>query len=277
MEDAIQDFLNALSEWSTSSIPDFGVKLVIAVLLVIIGRYLAKLFVRWMVRVMRNAKVDETLVKFSEDLVYYIILAILVISALGVLGFPTTSLIAILGAGSLAIGLALQDSLANFASGILIIVIRPYRVNNLVQVAGESGFVEEIRFFHTELRTFDNQVLFIPNSDVMDNNILNYSEMDWIRLDLTYGIGYGDDLLKAKRILQEIVASDSRITSDPAPTVAVRELGDSSVNFAVRPYVKLDDMIDVTFDLTEAVKLRFDAEGISIPFPQRDVHVFSNQ
>lgn len=277
MEDAIQDLLNALSEWSTSSIPDFGVKLVIAVLLVIIGRYLARLFVRWMVRVMRNAKVDETLVKFSEDLVYYIILAILVISALGVLGFPTTSLIAILGAGSLAIGLALQDSLANFASGILIIVIRPYRVNNLVQVAGESGFVEEIRFFHTELRTFDNQVLFIPNSDVMDNNILNYSEMDWIRLDLTYGIGYGDDLLKAKRILQEIVASDSRITSDPAPTVAVRELGDSSVNFAVRPYVKLDDMIDVTFDLTEAVKLRFDAEGISIPFPQRDVHVFSNQ
>ncbi len=276
MEEAVQSLTDFFANWSITSLPDFLLKLIGAILVVIIGRYLVKLVVRWLMRVLSRANVDATLARFVEQLSYYVLLAILVISALSLLGFPTTSLIAVLGAFSLAIGLALQDSLSNFASGILVIILRPYQVGHLVEIAGETGFVEEIRFFHTVLRAPDNKVLFIPNSDVMDGNILNFSEMEWVRVDLTFGIGYGDDLQKAKRILEELVAADERIASDPAPVVAVSELGDSSVNFAVRPFVKLDDMIPVRFALTEAVKLRFDAEGISIPFPQRDVHVYTN-
>lgn len=273
MEDATNDLINSLSGWSISNIPDFGLRLIGAILLLLIGRLAAKWIVRWADRFFKRTELDETLTKFFEKLIYFGLLAILVIAALNLLGFETSSIVAILAASTLAIGLALQDSLSNLASGILIIILRPYRVHNLVDISDEIGYVEEIRFFHTVLRTPDNKLLFIPNSDVMDNNIINYSEMEWIRLDLTFGIGYGDDLLKAKQILEGIVADDERIAVDPAPLVAVRELGDSSVNFVVRPYVKENDMLRVTFDLTEQVKLQFDANGISIPFPQRDVHL----
>ncbi len=273
MEDATNDLINSLSGWSISNIPDFGLRLVGAILLLILGRWFAKWVARWADRFFKRADLDETLTTFFDKLIYFGLLALLVIAALNLLGFETSSIIAILAASTLAIGLALQDSLSNLASGILIIILRPYRVKNLVDISGEIGYVEEIRFFHTVLRTPENKILFIPNSDVMDNNIINYSEMDWIRLDLTFGIGYGDDLLQAKQILEGIVADDERIAIDPAPVVAVRELGDNSVNFAVRPYVKENDMVRVAFDLTEQVKLQFDANNISIPFPQRDVHL----
>ena len=273
MEDATNELINSFSGWSISNIPNFGLRLVGAILLLLIGRWLAKWIVRWADRFFKRTELDETLTTFFDKLIYFSLLAIFVIAALNLLGFETSSIVAILAASTLAIGLALQDSLSNLASGILIIILRPYRVKNLVDISGEIGYVEEIRFFHTVLRTPDNKILFIPNSDVMDNNIINYSEMDWIRLDLTFGIGYDDNLLQAKQILEGIIADDKRIAVDPAPVVAVRELGDSSVNFAVRPYVKEQDMIQVAFDLTEQVKLQFDANGISIPFPQRDVHL----
>lgn len=273
MEDATNELINSLSGWSTENLPDLVLRLIGIVLMLIVGRWFAKWIVRLANRFFKRIELDETLANFFASLIYFGILAILIIAALNILGFETSSIIAILAASTLAIGLALQDSLGNFASGMLIIMLRPYRVKDLVNISGETGYVEEIRFFHTVLRNRDNKILFIPNSDVMDNNIINFSEMEWVRLDLTFGIGYGDDLLAAKRILEDIVAADERIAVDPPPLIAVRELGDSSVNFAVRPYVKEYDMVAVEYGLTEQVKLQFDAQGISIPFPQRDVHL----
>jgi small conductance mechanosensitive channel len=193
------------------------------------------------------------------------------------LGIPTASIIAVLGASALAVGLALQDTLSNVASGVLIIFLRPYHVNDLVELGNKLGTVTSVSFFHTELRTPDNKIVLIPNSDVMDGNITNYSRMDWLRADMMFGIGYGDDLLKAKRILQEIVNADERIADDPEPTIAVQELGDNSVNLAVFVFTRLEDRIKVQQDTTEKVKLRFDEEGISIPFPQRDIHLVGSQ
>jgi small conductance mechanosensitive channel len=224
--------------------------------------------------VLEKARVDPTLVSFFGNIFYYLFLAIIVVAALNNLGIPTTSIVAIIGAATLAIGLALQDSLGNLAAGVVIIILRPYRIGDYIETSSATGYVTEIQLFHTLLTTRDNKSVLVPNSDVLDNNIVNYSRTELIRLELVYGISYGDDLLKAKRILREIVEADERVAKDPIPEVAVKELGDSSVNFAVRPYVRVRDEVPVTFHITEQVKLRFDAEGISIPFPQRDVHLF---
>jgi small conductance mechanosensitive channel len=196
------------------------------------------------------------------------------IAALSTLGFETTSFIAVIGAAGLAIGFALQGSLANFASGVMLIIFRPFSVGNFVEAGGQSGSVEEIRIFSTVLKTPDNKMVIIPNSKITGDNIVNYSAKDQRRIDMVFGIGYGDDLQRAKQILERIIAEDSRILDDPAVTIGVLELGDSSVNFAVRPWVKTADYWAVYFDLMEKVKLTFDREGISIPFPQRDVHLF---
>jgi small conductance mechanosensitive channel len=273
-EQEITDFFN---DWSNNVGDNLIPNLIISIIILIVGRWLARLITKAMVRMLQRSDVDETLQHFFSQLIYYSLLAIVIIIALTNLGIPTTSLIAVLGAFALAIGLALQDTLGNLASGILIIMLKPYLVDDLVEIGGERGVVTKVGFFHTQMRTADNKVLLVPNSDVMDGNILNYSEMDWIRVDMTFGIGYGDDLLNAKSILQEIVAADERITDDPPPIIAVEELGDNSVNLAVRPYTKLDDMLQVRFDVTEQVKLRFDEEGISMPFPQRDVHLIDSQ
>ncbi len=239
----------------------------------IIGRWVARLLAAAFDKALQRSEVDETLRNFLRQITYYSLLVVVFIIALAYLGIPTTSLVAILGASALAIGLALQDTLGNFASGILIIFLKTYQVGDLVEIGDKIGTVRSVGFFHTELRTPDNKILLIPNGDVMDGNIINYSEMDWIRVDMTFGIGYDDDLRQAKRILHEIVTSDERITADPEPIIGVLELGDNSVNLALRPYVKLEDMFNVRFDIIEQVKLRFDAEGISIPYPQRDVHL----
>ena len=277
MDVSEQDVTDFFTQWSSNVGGNVLPNLIVSIIILIVGRWLARLLTKAVEKSLRRAKIDETLQKFFSQIVYYSLLAVVVIMALTNLGIPTTSLIAVLGAFALAIGLALQDTLGNLASGVLIIMLRPYHVNDLVEIGDERGTVTGVGFFHTQLRTFDNKVLLIPNSDVMDGNIINYSEMDWIRVDMTFGIGYDDDLRKAKQILQEIVAEDERIPEDPAPIIAVEELGDNSVNLAVRPYTRLDDMLQVRFDITEQVKLRFDAEGISIPFPQRDVHLISHQ
>ena len=277
MDVSEQDVTDFFTEWSNNIGDNLIPNLIISIIILIVGRWLARFLTKAFQKALQRAKVDETLQKFFSQLVYYALLAVVIIMALTNLGIPTASLIAILGALALAIGLALQDTLSNLASGVLIIMLRPYEVNDLVEIGGERGTVTTVAFFHTHLRTLDNKVLLIPNSDVMDGNIINYSAMDWIRVDMTFGISYDDDLRKAKQILQDIIASDERITDDPPPLIAVQELADNSVNFAVRPYTKLNDMVAVRFDITEQVKLRFDEEGITIPYPRRDVHLVTPQ
>ncbi len=253
---------------------NYGLQIVGSIAILIIGRIAARWLSKIIGRMMERAKVDKTIVTFFSNVIYYLLLAIVIVAALNNLGIPTTSIVAILGAGTLALGLALQDSLGNLAAGVVIVLLRPYKLGDYVEISGESGFVTDIQLFHTMLTTRDNKSIMVPNNDVLDNNITNYSKTQLIRLELVYGIGYSDDLLKAKRILLELVQADERVAKDPAPEVIVTELGDSSVNFSVRPYVTVRDEPAVTAAMTEQVKLRFDEEGISIPFPQRDVHLF---
>jgi small conductance mechanosensitive channel len=254
---------------------NYGLKLLGAIAIFVIGRWLAQMFVSGMKRLLGKAQVDETLSSFFGNVLYYLLLAVVIVAALGNLGIPTTSIVAMLGAATLAIGLALQDSLGNLAAGVMIILLRPYRADDFVVINGETGFVTDIQIFHTILTTPDNKTIFIPNSDVLDSNIVNYSKTELIRLELTYGIGYDDDLLKAKQVLLDIAQADERVVTDPETTVIVAELADNSVNLTVRPYVQVNDIPAVTAAITEQAKLRFDAEGISIPFPQRDVHLFN--
>lgn len=276
-QDPEQVATDFFEQWTNSSPGEILIAIVVAIAILIIGRWIARLIASALERALIRSEIDETLRNFLKQLVYFSLLGIVFLIVLGYLGIPTTSIIAILGATTLAIGLALQDTLSNFASGILIIFLKTYRVGDLVEISDEIGIVRQVGFFHTELRTPENKILLIPNGDVMDGNITNYSEMEWLRVDLIFGIGYDDDLRLAKKILQEIVDNDPRITQDPPPTIAVQELGDNSVNIAVYPFVKLEDRIAVQFDLTEKVKLRFDEEGISFPYPQRDVHLIGGQ
>jgi len=223
---------------------------------------------------MTKADVDETLISFVGNLTYIALLIFVIIAALNQLGVQTTSFIAIIGAAGLAIGLALQGSLANFAAGVLMIIFHPFKVGDYIEAAGVAGVVEEIQIFTTQLKTPDNKTIIIPNASVTGGSITNYSAKDTRRVDLVIGVGYGDDLKRVREVLEEVLAKDDRILDDPAPTIGVLELGDNSVNFAVRPWVKAEDYWGVYFDSTETVKRRFDEEGISIPFPQRDVHLY---
>ncbi len=252
----------------------FGWHLITAVLILIIGRWLAGVVRRMTAKMLVRAKTDEALVKFAGNLVYYLVLAIALVAALDQVGVQTASIIALLGAAGLAIGLALQGALGNFAAGVMILFFKPFKLNDAVEISDEFGVVEEIQIFNTVLVTPENKTVIIPNGQVTSGNIINYSKKGKIRVDMTFGIGYADDLLQAKQILEEIVQADERVLAEPAYTVAVSELADSSVNFAVRPFVKVADYWDVYFDTHQAVKLRFDEEGISIPFPQQDVHLF---
>ncbi len=253
----------------------YGLRLLGAVAIFIIGRWVSGIIIQAVQKIMEKAQVDKTLVTFVKNMIYYVLLAFVILAALNNLGVQTTSLVAILGASALAVGLALQGSLANFAAGVLIILFRPFKVGDLVETAGVFGFIEEIQIFNTILRTRDNKTVIIPNANITGDNIINYSTKGILRVDMVFGIGYDDDLLKAKKILEELVQADDRILADPPPRVAVLELADSSVNFAVRPFVKVADYRNIYFDLTEQVKLRFDQAGVSIPFPQQDVHLFT--
>ncbi len=235
----------------------------------------------WAARQLRNLVnnllnkrgVDPMLSSFAASIAHILLIAFVVIASLGQLGIQTTSLVAIIGAAGLAIGLALQGSLANFASGVMIIAFRPFKVGDFIDAGGTSGVVEGIQIFSTQLRTGDNKTIIIPNSKITGGSITNFSAKETRRVDLVFGISYDDDIRMAKEILKDIVAADERILKDPAPVIAVSELADSSVKFVVRPWVKSADYWAVYFDLTENVKLRFDNEGISIPYPQRDVHM----
>jgi len=251
----------------------YGLKIVAAIAIFIIGRIGISVLVRLIGRLLKRSNADETLVKFLISLTRITLLTFLFIMVLGALGVQTASFIVVLGAAGLAVGFALQGSLSNFASGVMLIIFRPFKAGDYVEAGGTSGTVEQIAIFSTIMKTPDNKRVIIPNSKITGDTITNYSAMDTRRIDMVFGIGYGDDIKKAKDILTQLVTADSRVLKDPAPVVAVLELADSSVNFAVRPWVKTADYWDLYFDLTEKVKLTFDQQGISIPFPQTDVHL----
>jgi len=211
---------------------------------------------------------------FVGNLVRISLMVVVVIAAIGALGVETTSFIAIFGAAGLAVGLALQGSLSNFASGVLIVLFRPYRVGDFIEAAGIAGAVEQVQILTTVLRTGDNKQIIVPNSQIMNSIITNYSAKDTRRIDMVVGVSYSDDLDKVRKTIAALVAAEDRILDEPPVTIAVSELAESSVNFVVRPWVTTADYWNVRFDLTEAIKKRFDLEGISFPFPQRDVHIY---
>ena len=253
---------------------DFAINLATAIVIFLVGRLVAKLLVRGLRKVMRRQEVDKTLETFVCNLASMVLLVFVVIAAISALGIQTASFIAVLGAAGLAVGLALQGSLSNFASGVLIVLFRPYKVGDWVEAAGISGSVEEVQILTTVLKTGDNKRVIVPNSQIMDAIITNYSANDTRRVDMVVGVSYSDDLDKVRATIEELIAAEDRILDEPAPTIAVSELADSSVNFVVRPWVATSDYWGVHFDLTEAIKKRFDQEGISIPFPQQDVHIY---
>jgi len=253
----------------------WGLKVIAAIAIFIIGRWVAMLVRRIVRRVMDKAKVESIITSFVSSIAYIALLAFVVIAALGQLGIQTTSFIAILGAAGLAIGLALQGSLANFAAGFLMIIFRPFRVGDFIEGAGVAGIVEEIQIFTTILKTPDNKIIIVPNAKLAGDNITNYSAMETRRVDMTVGVAYDADLAHVKNVLNDIISRDERILAEPASQVVVAELADSSVNFVVRVWTKSADFWAVKCDMTETIKIRFDAEGIGIPFPQRDIHIVS--
>ncbi len=252
---------------------EYGPKIVGALIIFVVGKWIARMIQSVVVRLMRKNNLDETLVTFIESLVYILLMVVVVLASLSTLGVETTSFVAILGAAGLAIGLALQGTLGNVGSGVMLISFRPFKVGDFVTAGGETGSVAAISIFATTLHTPDNKVVTVPNASITSGNITNFSAKEVRRINLTFGISYDDDLRKAKQILEEILQGDERVLADPAPFVGVSELGDSSVNFVFRPWVKSEDYWDVYFDMNERVKLTFDEKGISIPFPQMDVHL----
>lgn len=252
---------------------EYGLKIIGAFIIFIVGKWVAKWFRNGVVKLMYKSNVDSTLISFVQSIVYILLMIVVILAALNALGVDTTSFAAILAAAGLAIGLALQGTLGNIGSGALIISFRPFNVGDVVTIGGETGTVAAISMFATILHTPDNKVVTVLNTSVTGGNITNFSARETRRLDLTFGIGYDDDLKLAKSVLEDIIKADERVLADPAPFVGVKELGDSSVNFAFRPWVKSEDYWNVHFDMMEKVKLTFDEKGISIPYPQMDVHL----
>jgi len=250
----------------------YGLKVLGAIAIVFFGRLIARLITRFTRATLRRAKVDDTLVSFLGNITYALLLTFVMIAALSELGVDTTSLAAALAAAGLAIGLALQGSLSNLASGVMIIALRPFRIGDYVEAGNTAGSVEDINILTTTLLTPDNKKVIVPNSSITTNTIINYSANATRRLDMVFSCSYGDNLQKVKQVLEEILEQEERLLKDPAPVVAVLELADSSINFAVRPWVASADYWSVKFDITQRVKERFDEEGITIPFPQREIH-----
>jgi len=267
-----EDTLNQIQELLTV----YGLKVIAALAIFIIGRIIVKAIKSGVTKAMNKAGSDPILISFTTNILYAALLAFVIIASLGQLGIQTTSFIAILGAAGLAVGLALQGSLANFAAGVLMIVFRPFKKGDFIEGAGAAGIIEEVHIFNTVMRTGDNKTIIIPNGSLMGGNIVNYSTKPTRRLDLVIGIGYDDDIKKTKLVLEELMQNEARILKDPAPTIGLLELADSSVNFAVRPWVNSADYWGVHFDLLESIKLRFDQEGISIPYPQQDIHLHNS-
>ena len=285
MEKELEKNIEGLTKDISTYIPDniveivggYAFSLLMALLIFIIGKWIVNKVVGIFGKILRKVKgMDETLIKFLENIVYYALMIVVLLTSLGKLGVETTSFLAILGAAGLAIGLALKDSLGNFASGVMIILFKPFKVGDAVTAAGVTGSVSEVGIFNSIFITPDNQKIIVPNGAITSGSIVNINAHDTRRVDLVVGIGYGDDIKKTKEVLNDIITSTDKVLLDKGITIAVSELADSSVNFVVRAWVKTPDYWDVKFGLTETIKLRFDEEGISIPFPQQDVHHYNN-
>ncbi len=266
METLGQDIANWLMVYSG--------KIMAAIAIFIIGRWLSGKLTNLLSHVLEKNKVEQTLINFLKNIAYYSLLVVVIIAALNQLGINTTSFLAIVGAAGLAIGLALKDSLSNFSSGVMLILFRPFKIGDAITAAGVTGAVKEIGIFCTELATPDNQKIIVPNSAIMGDVITNITANDTRRIDLTIGIAYTDSIALAKEVLEKILAQEARLLNTPAPTIAVAELADSSINLVVRPWVNTGDYWTVRFDLTEKIKVGFDEAGLNFPFPQQDVHLF---
>ncbi len=273
----IEKYVDMYMETIVNWISTYSLKLVAAILIFIIGKWIAGKISKVLTALLEKNDVDVTLIGFLSNITYYALMIVVLIAVAGQLGINTTSFLTIVGAAGLAIGLALKDSLSNFAAGVMLILFRPFRVGDVVNTGGVTGKVENIAIFNTRLNTPDNQLVIIPNGSIISGVITNITANATRRVDLVIGISYEDDILKAKEIMTDIIKADNRILDDPATNIAVSELGDSSVNFVVRPWVKTEDYWDVYFGLTEQIKLVFDKRGISIPYPQRDVHLFTQK
>jgi len=269
MEETIKEIQSIISA--------YGLTVIGAIATLVIGVWISKWLAKVSGKMLHKRNIDPTLSKFVISLVKITLITFVIISAISQIGVETTSFVALIGATGLAIGFALQGSLSNFASGVMLIIFKPIKVGDYIEGGGASGSVELIGIFVTTLVTPDNKVIYIPNSSLTSGNITNYSAKDTRRVDMVFGIGYGDDIDKAKNVIKSIIDNDSRILKDPAPLVVVSELADSSVNFNVRPWVNRADYWGVYSDVTELIKKKFDEQNISIPFPQRDIHMFQNQ
>ena len=255
----------------------YGVKFIVAIVIFFVGKFVAKFLTNLVKKLMTKAKMDQTLISFLGHLVYSLLMVFVIIAALGQLGIQTTSLVAVIGAAGLAIGLALQGSLANFAAGVMLILFKPFSVGDFIDAGGTLGSVKEIQIFNTVLAHPDNRKIVVPNAQITGGIISNFSAIDKRRIDLIFGISYADDMKKAKEVLLKLVTADDRVLKDPAPVVAVSELGDSSVNLVCRPWVKPGDYWAVYFDVVEKGKKALEEAGMSIPFPQRDVHLYNEK
>jgi small conductance mechanosensitive channel len=253
-----------------------GMNVIGALVIFVVGRWGAKIVSSLLGKALTRAKVDPTLVPFIDNLAYTAMLGFVIIAALAEVGVQTASVVAVLGAAGLAIGLALQGSLANFASGVLLLVFKPFRVGDSVQISGVTGTVQAIHVFNTVLNDGDNVRIIVPNGQVTSGNILNYTINGTRRIDMTVSVSYDDDLKKARRVIESVLAADKRILPTPAPVVAVSEMGDSSMDLVVRPWVKTDDYWPVRFDLTEKLKETLDEHGLTMPFPTQEVYVRSD-
>jgi small conductance mechanosensitive channel len=268
--------INALIEQGQAWLPwvmEKSVGLVVGIVIFFIGKFIAHKIAHWCEQRMLKANVDKAVAGFSSSILYALMFAAVTLMALGQIGVQTTSFIAILGAAGLAVGLALQGSLSNFASGVLIILLRPFRAGDFVDAGGQMGTVDRIELFHTYLKTPDNRVIIMPNSTIMDGSIVNFSREATRRLDLVIGISYDSDIRQARNLIQGILDTDERVLKDPATVIWVSELADSSVNFSVRAWVASGDYWALRSDLLEKIKYCFDENGVGIPFPQMDVHL----
>ena len=268
-----KDMLDSLIEIGSS----ISISLLMALAILIIGRQLVKLILRLITVALEKSNVEDTVRIFVTNLLNTLLMILVFIAAINQLGIETTSIIAVLGAAGLAIGLALQGSLSNFAAGILIVIYRPYKVGDYIEAGNYAGTVKDIQIFSTVLKTPDNKIVVVPNGSIMNGSIVNYSDQDTRRIDLIIGCSYEDDIDKVRSVLADILKKEKRVLKDPKPQIAVTELADSSVNFIFRPWVKRVDYLPVYYSLLEEVKKRFDKEGISIPYPQSDVHIHNHK
>nr|WP_202951326.1 mechanosensitive ion channel domain-containing protein [Xenococcus sp. PCC 7305] len=258
-----------------SLITIFAIRFGIATLIFLFGLWFTKRLHKLILKILKKSNLDPTVISFLGNLSYAALITIIILMVLAELGLRTTSIVALLGAAGLAVGLALQGSLSNFAAGIILVVFRYFKVDDLIEGAGIIGYVEGIKIFTTTVRTLDNRLVIIPNAKLIEDNITNYYAKPYLRIDLVIGVSYSDNIDKVRQVIAEIIDNESRILDYPQATIHVGELGDNSVNFYVRPWVKTHDYIITKFDLIENIKKRFDLEGITIPFPQRDLYLYS--